>query len=71
MPCEQKQTKNPKIIMFKKCLCLKTKQNTEMSDEDHSDSELNYPEKQETAERKAIVVVVGILTKLKQAEIPV
>ena len=50
MPCEQ----NPKKIIFtKKFLCLKTKQNTEMSDEKHSDSEFYYPEKQETAERKA------------------
>ena len=34
-------------------LHLKTKQNTEMSDEDHSDSEFYYPEEQETAESKA------------------
>ena len=67
MPCEQKQTQNPKKIMFKEFLCLKTKQNTEMSDEEHSDSEFYYPEEQETA----AVAVVGILTKLKQAEIPV
>ena len=52
MPCEQKQTQNPKKIMFKKFLCLKTKQNTEMSDEEHSDSEFYYLE-EETAERKA------------------
>ena len=39
--------------MFKEFLCLKTKQNTEMSDEEHSDSEFYYPEEQETAERKA------------------
>ena len=51
MPCEQKQTQNPKK-MFKKFLCLKTKQNTEMSDEEHSDSEFYYLE-EETAERKA------------------
>ena len=38
--------------MFKKFLCLKTKQNTEMSDEEHSDSEFYYPEEQVTAERK-------------------
>ena len=50
MPCEQKQTQNPKKIMFKEFLCLKTKQNTEMSDEEHSDSEFYYPEEQETAE---------------------
>ena len=36
MPCEQKQTQNPKK-MFKEFLCLKTKQNTEMSDEEHSE----------------------------------
>ena len=34
-------------------LRLKTKQNTVMSDEEHSDSEFYYPEEQETAERKA------------------
>ena len=39
--------------MFQKFLCLKTKQNTEMSNEEHSDSEFYYPEEQETAERKA------------------
>ena len=53
IPCEQKQTQNPKRIMFKKFLCLKTKQNTEMSDEEHSDSEFYYPEEQETSKRKA------------------
>ena len=53
MPCEQKQTQNPKKIMFKEFLCLKTKQNTEMSDEEHSDSEFYYPEEQETTEGKA------------------
>ena len=42
-----------KKIMFKEFLCLKTKQNTEMSDEEHSDSEFYYPEEQETTERKA------------------
>ena len=31
--------------MLKKFLCLKTKQNTEMSDEEHSDSEFYYPER--------------------------
>ena len=36
-----------------------------MSDEEHSDSELYYPEEQ----RGTVVAVVGILTKLKQAEI--
>ena len=41
-----------------------------MSDGWHSDSEFYYPEEQETAERKAIVAVVGILTELKQVEIP-
>ena len=39
--------------MFKKFLCLKTKQNIEMSDEKDSDSEFYYPEKQKMAERKA------------------
>ena len=53
MLCEQKQTQNPKKIMFKKFLCLKTKQNTEMSDEEHWDNEFYYPEEQETTERKA------------------
>ena len=42
-----------KKIIFKTFLCLKTKQNTEMSDGEHSDSEFYYPEEQETAERKA------------------
>ena len=36
-----------KKIIFKEFLCLKTKQNTETSDEFY------YPEEQETAERKA------------------
>ena len=45
-----------KEIMFKKFLCLKTKQNTEISDGEHSDSEFYYPEEQETAERKASTV---------------
>ena len=49
----KKRTQNPKK-MFEKCLCLKTKQNTEtVSDEEHSNSEFYYPEEQETAERKA------------------
>ena len=30
--------------MFKEFLCLKTKQNSKMSDEEHSDSEFYYPE---------------------------
>ena len=55
MPCEQKQTQNPKKIMFKEFLCLKTKPNTEMSNEEHSDSEFYYPEEQET-ERKATII---------------
>ena len=50
MPWEQKQTQNPKK-MLKKCLCLKTKQNTEMSDEEQSYSEFYYPEDQETTEK--------------------
>ena len=70
MPCEQKQTQNPKKMMFEEFLCLKTKQNTEMSDEEHSDSELYYREEQETTE-ECYVAAVGILTKLKQEEIPV
>ena len=49
MPWEQKQTQNPKK-MLKKCLCLKTKQNTEMSNEEHSDSEFYNPEEQEMTE---------------------
>ena len=36
--------------MFKKFLCLKTKQNTEMSDEEHSNNEFYFPEEQGTAE---------------------
>ena len=39
--------------MFKKFLCLKTKQNSEMSDEEHSDSEFHCLEEQETVENKA------------------
>ena len=50
MPCEQKETQNPKKSFKNKFLCLKTKQNTEMSDEEHSDSEFYYPEEQEMAE---------------------
>ena len=53
MPCEQKQTQNPKKIIKKKFLRLKTKHNTKMSDEEHWDSEFYYPEEQETVERKA------------------
>ena len=30
----------------------KTKQNTEMSDEEHFDSEFHYPKEQETAEER-------------------
>ena len=37
--------------MLKEFLCLKTKQNTEMSDEEHSDNKFYYPEEQETAEK--------------------
>ena len=44
MPYEQKQKNATSNKMFKKFLCLKTKQNTEMSDEEHSDSEFYYPE---------------------------
>ena len=42
-----------KKIIFKEFFCLKTKQNTKISDEEHSDSEFYYPEEQETAEPKA------------------
>ena len=52
-PCEQKQIKNPKKIIKKKFLCHETEQNSEMSDEEHSQSKFYYPEEQETAERKA------------------
>ena len=51
-------TKNKLKILKKsfknKFLCLKTKQNTEMNNEEHWDSEFYYPEEQEVAERKAI-----------------
>ena len=56
-----------KNIMFKEFLCLKTKQNTEMSDEEHSFIILKSKKRQ----REKLVAVVGILTKLKQAEISV
>ena len=46
IPYEQKQTQNPKEIMSKEFLRLKTKQNTEMSDEEHSNSEFYYPKEQ-------------------------
>ena len=39
-----------KLKILKKIICLKTKQNTEMSDEEHSDSEFYYPEEHEMAE---------------------
>ena len=47
-------SENVNKIIFKKCLCLKTKQNTEMNDEEHPESEFYYPKEQEAAERKAI-----------------
>ena len=54
MLCEQKQTQNPKKkIMFEEFLCLKTKQNTEISDEEHLDSEFYYPEEQENGSEKS------------------
>ena len=56
--------------MFEEFLCLKTKQNPEMSDEEHSDSEFII-QKSKKRQREKLVAVVGILTKLKQAEIPV
>ena len=57
--------KNKRKILkiLKIFLCLETKQNTEMGDEEHSDSELYYREEQETAE-ECYVAAVGILTKL-------
>ena len=50
MPCEQKQTRNPKKIIQKKFVSFKAKQNTEMSNEEHSDSEFYNPEEQEMTE---------------------
>ena len=38
---------------LKKIICLKAKQNTEMSDEERSDSEFDHPEEQEKAENNA------------------
>ena len=38
------------IMKIVNALWRKTKQNTEMSDEEHSDSEFYYPEEHETAE---------------------
>ena len=51
MPSEQKQTQNPKNVIFKTFLCLKTKTKTitEMTKKT-SDSEFYYAEEQETAE---------------------
>ena len=49
--CKCPVDKNLKIK--KKMFCLKTKQNTEMSDEEHSDSEFYHPEEQQTTERNA------------------
>ena len=39
-----------------------------MSDEEHSDNGFYYPKEQE---KSVVVAIVGILTKLKQAEITV
>ena len=50
LPCEQKQTRNPKKKHF---FVSKLKTNTKMSDEEHSNREFYYPEKQETAKRNA------------------
>ena len=47
-----KQTQNLKKKIFNKFLCLKNKQNTEMSDEEHSNSEFYYPKEQEMAEER-------------------
>ena len=55
--------KSSKKLFLKIFLRLETKQNTEMSDEEHWDSELYYREEQETAE-ECYVAAVGILTKL-------
>ena len=48
MPCEQKQSQNPK----KKRFSLETKQNPEMSEEKHSDNEFYYAKEQQTAEKR-------------------
>ena len=48
----KKKPQNPKQIIFKKKISLKTKQNTEMSKEELSDSEFYYPEEQETVEER-------------------
>ena len=49
MPSEQKQTQNPKNVIFKTFLCLRTKTINEMTKKT-SDSEFYYAEEQETAE---------------------
>ena len=41
-PWTKTNSKSKKKVMFKEFLCLKTNQNTEMSDEEHSDSEFYY-----------------------------
>ena len=48
MPCELKILKNN---LKKNFLCLKTKTNNEMNDEEHSVSEFYYSEEQKTAEK--------------------
>ena len=50
MSCEKK---NLKKYIFFKFLSFKTKQNTEMSDDEHSDSGFYCPEEHETTERNA------------------
>ena len=56
--------------MFKKFLCLTTKKNTEMSDEDIQTVNFIILMSKKR-QREKLVAVVGILIKLKQAEIPV
>ena len=51
MPCKKKKVKlKSKKYIFN--MPYKTKQNTEMSDEEHFDSEFHYPKEQETAEER-------------------
>ena len=61
MPSEQKQTETNFFTLH---FALKLK-NTEMSDEEHSDSEFYYPEEQETAERKLASRCCRHFNKLK------
>ena len=52
--------------MFKTFLCLKTKQNTEMSNEEHSDSELFLTKLKQAEILEKLVLV--ILFKYEQSE---